>query len=1065
MKRIILLITTLLTLVGYSQTPVSRATLKTPSYSLINRQVPASPTTGTNYLNDFLSSYWNIVDDGVPATASTLTANYVPYTGSTKSTTLGIYGIYGGASSFTSITTNSSSTLGGTTSMTNYSTSSTATNTGIQNNGTLVNTSSVITPTLYGSSASGGNLLIQSTSDATKGTITLGASTGTVSVPALAVFTNNGTTAFTGPATFSSITTSNASTLGGNTSITTLNKYVFTQPSSGSTLTIADGKVLTQNNSLTYTGTDGSSVAFGTGGTVAYTSTLSSYIPYSGANSFTTTNNITANLITATSSVVAQSLVSNGTYNYNRNYLKDFDAQICKVQQATASSKVVIVSGGDSWGTGGFGLTYQPVAGYLKTQFNDAGIGYVAGAAGGASSSFGSNGLSATRVHVGSWTTTATYGTWPYSASLAADSTSTVGDSIYFVGIATDFVIHYMKKASGGSFVQRIDGTSPTTVSTSGSTGINYSSITGLTDGTHTISIKCSTAGSGILICGVEINRNQNGVRWHNISASGSTSQNWIQQDSTNWTSAINQLAPNMFVFMIGVNDRTANMTTTSYVGYLQRVINRVLAVKPNCSIVLFSQSDVTTATTYAMSTYVAAAKAFALANNYGFIDNWSLIGDYATANTRGLYANTLHINSIGGQVLADNFNTYLMSGIQMVYSNGLNTSTGINALANSVASGTANVAYGFQSLKANTTGNLNSAYGYNSLLANTTGVDNSAFGYNALTTISTNNDCSAFGYTALQNNTAIRISAFGSKALPINSTGGFNNAFGYSALNLNTTGNNNTAMGSFAGSKVATTSDNSAFGQGALQNATTGDNTAIGSQALKTCAAGDLNTAVGSNCLEQISGGAGNTAIGYYAGFSNVSGNLNTYAGKWAGYNNTGSGNLHLGYYAGFYLTTHINRVTLNTINRTTAAKDSTDSPIYIYEHATPASQRVYLNAQVFVANPFTASSTATISGNAVATSTLTGALLATSLTQTATLDFASTIAGAVSDLTVTVTGAALNDPVDLGAPAASVPAGGNFFAWVSATNVVTVRYADNSLVTTYDPASGTYTIKVWKN
>ena len=52
---------------------------------------------------------------------------------------------------------------------------------------------------------------------------------------------------------------------------TTINKVTITAPTNGSTLTIADGKTLTANNTLTFTGTDTSSVAFGTGGTVAYT--------------------------------------------------------------------------------------------------------------------------------------------------------------------------------------------------------------------------------------------------------------------------------------------------------------------------------------------------------------------------------------------------------------------------------------------------------------------------------------------------------------------------------------------------------------------------------------------------------------------------------------------------------------------------------------------------------------------------------------------------------------------------------------------------------------------------
>lgn len=51
---------------------------------------------------------------------------------------------------------------------------------------------------------------------------------------------------------------------------TSVNKVALTAPATSATLTIANGKTLTQSNSLTYTGTDGSSVAFGTGGTVAY---------------------------------------------------------------------------------------------------------------------------------------------------------------------------------------------------------------------------------------------------------------------------------------------------------------------------------------------------------------------------------------------------------------------------------------------------------------------------------------------------------------------------------------------------------------------------------------------------------------------------------------------------------------------------------------------------------------------------------------------------------------------------------------------------------------------------
>ena len=52
----------------------------------------------------------------------------------------------------------------------------------------------------------------------------------------------------------------------------TVNKLTITAPTNGATLTIADAKTLTVSNTLTFTGTDASSVAFGAGGTVVYTS-------------------------------------------------------------------------------------------------------------------------------------------------------------------------------------------------------------------------------------------------------------------------------------------------------------------------------------------------------------------------------------------------------------------------------------------------------------------------------------------------------------------------------------------------------------------------------------------------------------------------------------------------------------------------------------------------------------------------------------------------------------------------------------------------------------------------
>lgn len=95
---------------------------------------------------------------------------------------------------------------------------------------------------------------------------------------------------------------------------------------------------------------------------------------------------------------------------------------------------------------------------------------------------------------------------------------------------------------------------------------------------------------------------------------------------------------------------------------------------------------------------------------------------------------------------------------------------------------------------------------------------------------------------------------------------------------------------------------------------------------------------------------------------------------------------------------------------------------------------------------------------------STASRTILARVLKGSATLDFGSTAAGASTDLTITVTGAADGDAVSLGVPNASVTATGRYFAWVSATNTVTVRFSPTTLVGSEDPASGTFKVTVTK-
>jgi hypothetical protein len=82
--------------------------------------------------------------------------------------------------------------------------------------------------------------------------------------------------------------------------------------------------------------------------------------------------------------------------------------------------------------------------------------------------------------------------------------------------------------------------------------------------------------------------------------------------------------------------------------------------------------------------------------------------------------------------------------------------------------------------------------------------------------------------------------------------------------------------------------------------------------------------------------------------------------------------------------------------------------------------------------------------------------------LSGSGTLDFPSTGAHSSSDLTITVTGAAVGDIVILGTPVQDID--GTFTAFVSVANTVTVRFNHYGSGTT-NPASGTFKVYVIKN
>jgi uncharacterized protein (DUF2141 family) len=121
---------------------------------------------------------------------------------------------------------------------------------------------------------------------------------------------------------------------------TSINKMAVTAPATSSTLAVADGKTLTCSNTLTLTGTDSSSAAFGGGGTVAYTNVAQSYTAQQNFGTATLTDGATINWNMNTQQVAKVTLGGNRTMAAPSN-LVDGGTYILRIIQDGTGSRTL----------------------------------------------------------------------------------------------------------------------------------------------------------------------------------------------------------------------------------------------------------------------------------------------------------------------------------------------------------------------------------------------------------------------------------------------------------------------------------------------------------------------------------------------------------------------------------------------------------------------------------------------------------------------------------------------------------------------------------------------------
>ena len=214
-------------------------------------------------------------------------------------------------------------------------------------------------------------------------------------------------------------------------------------------------------------------------------------------------------------------------------------------------------------------------------------------------------------------------------------------------------------------------------------------------------------------------------------------------------------------------------------------------------------------------------------------------------------------------------------TALSSITSGSRNSSIGYKVL-NHNTTGSFNTAIGDSALTSNTYGNYNVATGSNALYGAQTFSYNNAFGVNALSSpdLGASNLC-AFGYNSLKSNTSGNYNTgVGDSTLANNTTGNGNSAFGSSALTYLSNGSNNSSFGANTLLWSLRGNGNSVFGANSCNNVnfTGSNNTVLGVNSGTSITSGSFNLLLGAST--QLQEGSDTNEIVISAAGSTVKGN-----------------------------------------------------------------------------------------------------------------------------------------------------------------------------------------------
>lgn len=161
------------------------------------------------------------------------------------------------------------------------------------------------------------------------------------------------------------------------------------------------------------------------------------------------------------------------------------------------------------------------------------------------------------------------------------------GDGFSYQVNASSFQIHYARANGFGTMSIQVDGGAVTTVSTSGTFGLQSWSSPALTPGTHTITIS-SAGGGSVYFCGLLV---FNGDEAAGIQGFEAGHYGWKASGYAGAGSLVYQplglVAPQLVTVALGTNDYQAQTPIETYRSNLSAIVAAVRAQVPTASIAL----------------------------------------------------------------------------------------------------------------------------------------------------------------------------------------------------------------------------------------------------------------------------------------------------------------------------------------------------------------------------------------------------------------------------------------------------------------------------------------------